>query len=87
MKRIKCPCCGFFTIENDDDIIFDFCDVCGWQYDVAAHNKPDISIGANKISLNEARKNYKLFGASKERLVGTDQIRKPLPEELPENNR
>ncbi len=87
MKRIQCPCCGYFTIENDDEVIFDFCDVCGWQFDVVAHNNPDISIGANKISLNEARENYSKFGVSKKRLIGTNQVRKPRMDELPENNR
>lgn len=86
MKKIQCPCCGFFTFENDGDINFDYCDVCGWQYDVVAHNNPNISIGANKISLNEARQNYKRFGVSKKRLIGTGQVRKPNDDELPENN-
>ena len=38
------------------------------------------------ISLNDARKNYKLFKVSKKEFFGTDRIRDPLPEEFPENN-
>jgi len=84
MKRKICPCCGYYTVESDDEVIVDICDVCFWQYDVVAHNHPDISIGANHISLTEARKNYKLFGACKQRFI--DYVRQPLFEELPDNN-
>ncbi|KAF6576886.1 glycosyltransferase [Paenibacillus polymyxa] len=80
MDTKKCPCCGNFTVEED----FDICEVCYWQYDTVAHNNPDIVMGANKISLNIAQKNYKTFGASEERFI--DKVRKPVSEELPENN-
>ena len=85
MSRKECPCCGYFTVDNDDEVIFDICEVCYWQYDEVAHDKPDTMIGANSVTLNQARKNYKLFGASQMRFVGS--CREPLPEELPENNK
>lgn len=80
METQKCPCCGFFTVEGD----FDICEVCYWQYDSVAHNNPDKTVGANKVSLNEAQTNYKTFGASEERFL--NNVRKPVTEELPENN-
>ena len=86
MRRIQCPCCGYFTIDGDEEVIIDYCEVCSWRYDLPAHEEPDKIIGYNRISLNEARKNYKLFRAAKEEFLGTDIIRDPLPEELPENN-
>ena len=88
MLMIPCPCCGYYTISMDEtqDIIIDFCEVCGWQYDVAGILKPDRAIGPNRISLNEARENYWLYQATEKRLVGTKWIRDPLPEELLENN-
>ena len=86
MRRIQCPCCGNFTIDGEDEVIVDYCEVCGWRYDLPAHEYPNMIIGYNGISLNEARSNYKLFKASKEEFLGTDRIRNPLPEELPENN-
>ena len=85
MKR-QCPCCGYYTIDNDDDVIVDTCEVCGWQYDLPAHKKPDTMIGANHITLSEARQNYNKYGVSKKRLIGSDQVRKPYIDELPENN-
>ena len=36
MKRKICPCCGYYTVESDDEVIVDICDVCFWQYDVVA---------------------------------------------------
>lgn len=84
LKRLKCPCCGNFTIESDDEVIVDICDVCLWQYDVVAHEKPDLNIGANHVSLNRARENYKTFGVCKK---GYNYlVRAPFLTELPENN-
>ena len=66
MKRKRCPCCGYLTINNADEVIVDICEVCYWQYDEVSEEKPDKIIGPNRVSLNTARKNYKLFGASEE---------------------
>ena len=83
MKRIQCPCCGYYT-HDEDFYLFEFCDVCKWQYDEVVHKDPDLKGGANKISLNEARENYKKYGVCD--LIFLGRGRKPLPEELPENN-
>ena len=57
-----------------------------WRYDLPAHEYPDKVTGYNRISLNNARNNYKLFKASKEEFLGTNRIREPFSEELLENN-
>ena len=82
--NIQCPCCGYYTIDSDDEVIVDICEVCFWQYDEVAHDKPDTMKGANSVTLNQARENYKKFGACEQRFVNS--VRKPLVEELPENN-
>lgn len=51
MKR--CPCWGYLTIDDSDNIITD---ICFWQYDEVAQNAPDSIIGANNVSLNMAKK-------------------------------
>lgn len=84
MRRKICPCCRYFTIESDDEVIVDICEVCFWQYDEVAHNESDTLRGANHATLNKARKNYRTFGACEQRFI--DNVRKPLTEELPENN-
>jgi len=79
-KRMKCPCCGYYTITE----IFDICDVCFWQYDETSHDKPDAVSGANGITLNEAIKNYKKHNVSD--IKFRHKVRLPHDEELPENN-
>lgn len=50
MNRIKCPCCEYYTIDSHDEVIVDICEVCFWQYDMVAHNHPNLVIGPNKVS-------------------------------------
>jgi hypothetical protein len=84
MKKSQCLCCYNFTIESCDEVIVDICDVCYWQFDAVAHTMPNINIGANHISLNQARENYKKFGVCKPQFK--NMVREPLEEELPMNN-
>lgn len=86
MKRIICPCCNNYTIESDDEVIVDICEVCFWQYDLTSHSKPSKMSGANGITLNDAIKNYKEYGACKKEFSQKKLVRKPFFEELPENN-
>lgn len=83
MKR-TCPCCGFYTVDSDDEVIVDICPVCFWQYDNIAQEKPNDIIGPNHISLNKAKENYRLFGVCEKQYI--NNVREPFPEELPENN-
>ncbi len=76
-SKIQCPCCGYCTIESDDEVIVDICDICLWQYDEVAHDNPDKISGANKISLNEAKENFLKYGISKTRHIGKGMNRKP----------
>lgn len=82
--NIECPCCGYFTIDSEDEVIVEICPVCFWQYDEVAHINPDEIIGANHVSMNEAKKNFKKYGASEKQFQ--NKVRQPLFNELPENN-
>ncbi|MFF2910549.1 CPCC family cysteine-rich protein [Paenibacillus sp. NPDC057934] len=84
MKRLKCPCCEYFTVESDDEAIVDICEVCFWQYDIVAHKFPERNIGANHVSLSEARENFKKYGACKKEFKHL--VRETLKEEHPKNN-
>jgi hypothetical protein len=76
-----CPCCGFLTIGEQPPGTFEICSVCFWEDDNVQFDDPDYAGGANKVSLNEARRSFAAFGAkSKEALKF---VRKPLPEEIP----
>ena len=59
MKREKCPCCGFPTIEERG--IFDICELCHWEDDGQDDpNANEVWGGPNgDYSLTEARKNFK----------------------------
>ena len=78
-KKYRCPCCGYLTLE-DEPGHFDICPVCFWEDDNIQSFEPDYEGGANRISLNQARENYKKFGA-KER-ISLDNVRPPFPEEM-----
>jgi hypothetical protein len=81
MKKNKCPVCGFFTLGDPHPGSFTMCPVCTWEDDVEDfYENPDLSGGANEnISLNQARINYKKFGATEERFIKL--TRKPLDNE------
>ena len=82
MKKYKCPCCGYYTLPELR--LYDICPVCNWEDDIVQFQDPDFEGGANEESLNQARENYKDFGAINKKYI--DEVRKPLSEELPENN-
>ncbi len=53
----KCKCCGKLTMNKND--LFAICNNCGWESDPIQEDNPDYKGGANKMSLNEARKAFK----------------------------
>lgn len=57
---MKCPVCGKYEFEEEND--FDICPYCDWENDRYELKHPDSGGGANGISLNQARKNYKITG-------------------------
>lgn len=74
VSRYPCPCCGYYTfhkwppgtISSDDT-----CPVCFWED----------AIGANRVSLEEARRNFRAFGAKRREL--RQFVRPPTQDELP----
>ena len=61
-EKYRCPCCNYRTLD-DGTGSFDICPVCYWEDDYIQRDDPDYRGGANDISLNEARENYKKIGA------------------------
>lgn len=76
--KYKCPCCGYYTFNEKPS--GDICKVCFWEDDLIQLDNPSYEGGANNVSLNQARKNYKLFGACE--IYMKQYIRKPLKDEL-----
>jgi len=78
-KKYTCPCCEYRTLDSGPGC-FDICPVCYWEDDNLQRNNPDYTGGANDISLNNARENYKKLGAISQEYLNI--VRYPLPEEI-----
>ncbi|MFM7214009.1 MAG: CPCC family cysteine-rich protein [Verrucomicrobiota bacterium] len=52
----SCPCCGSRVLTTLGE--YEICDVCAWEDDPVQSADPDYAGGANKLNLNEARKEW-----------------------------
>ena len=79
---LRCPCCDGKTLEVRG--IFDICQVCFWQDDGQDDHDADVVRGGpnGRLSLTQARANYRFLGASEVRFVGN--VRPAQPEERPD---
>ncbi len=82
---LRCPCCGCKTLGERGG--YEICKVCFWEDDGQDDYDADIvRRGPNgALSLSQARANYLRFGACEESMI--DNVRPPLPHELPEQGR
>lgn len=74
----QCPCCGFYTLDAEEPK-FDICPVCFWENDPFQTKNPE-EVGANSVSLIEAKGNYRKFGACEVGLMS--RTRAPKLEEM-----
>jgi hypothetical protein len=72
-----CRCCGYLTLDEEPPGTYNICQVCYWEDDSI-----NDAGGANVVSLNTARENFRKFYASEERWVTA--VRPPLRHEVPE---
>jgi hypothetical protein len=79
--RHPCPCCGFLTFDHPADGSYDICPVCFWEDDERQNRDPGYAGGANRPSLDEARRNFAALGAIESRLV--HYTREPTSDERP----
>ncbi len=77
--RYKCPCCGYYTLEEPNGR-YAICPVCFWEDDPKAVETPNIAFGANNISLNVAKKNFRELGACEPESVKS--VRAATPAEI-----
>jgi hypothetical protein len=61
LSQFRCPCCGHFTLTEEGH--YEICPVCFWEDDPIQSQNEIFAGGANRMSLREARQNYKLLGA------------------------
>ncbi|MCX5210621.1 CPCC family cysteine-rich protein [Kitasatospora sp. NBC_00240] len=83
-RGFSCPCCGHLTLRARG--MYEICQVCGWEDTGQDGVDADEYIGGpNRVSLTDARENFRRIGASEERL--SDQVRPPVDSELPDGRR
>jgi len=63
---VACPCCGSMSLSEEGG--YEICPVCDWEDDLLQRNEPDYAGGANWLSLNRSRENYRKHGK-----IETDQ--------------
>jgi hypothetical protein len=81
LKKFTCPCCGYKTIDSDGN--YDICAICFWEDD--PFQKMNVyDLGANKVPLVEAQKNYIRYGACEKQ--STDVVRKPTKDDKRDPN-
>ena len=82
VKNHKCPCCGYYTIADDHGFpcYGDICNVCCSEMDICMDGTDDPSDANCGLTLTQAQKNYRDFGACHEKFI--KDVRKPNPEEL-----
>lgn len=78
--KYRCPCCGFYTLNDKADNTFQICPVCYWEDDGVQFQEPNYQGGANGVSLIQAKENFKSFGAIEERFK--NYVRPPLEQEI-----
>ena len=61
MPLVPCPCCGYRTLTAEHH--YEICPICFWEDDPIQFDCPGYRGGANHESLEEARQNYRTFGA------------------------
>lgn len=74
-NKIRCACCGYFTIEN----MFEICPVCYWQKDIFQEENINDDGGPNSVSLRKARENFEQFGAVEKSFLSN--VRPPTSQE------
>ena len=65
--RYPCPCCDSLTLTEPPTGTHAICAVCNWEDDSVQFRDPDYVGGANRVSLREARENYRRHGTSERR--------------------
>ena len=81
--KYSCPCCTYLTFDKEPFCSFEICPVCYWKDDGMQNNNSNLPFEQNRISLDEAKRNFLEFGAIKNKYK--DYVRRPFENELTSN--
>ena len=73
-----CPCCGYLSFSEPPGS-YEICDICNWEDDVSQLRFPETGGGANHVSLLDAQRNFRVFGASDRTCL--PRTRRPRPDD------
>ncbi|PEJ52357.1 MULTISPECIES: CPCC family cysteine-rich protein [unclassified Bacillus (in: firmicutes)] len=77
MKKLyPCPCCGNKTLEEEERESYEICQVCFWEDDIVQNEDEEYEGGANKLSLKQAKENFKKYRVSDLRF--TDKVKSKM---------
>ena len=67
--KFYCECCGYNTLYEKPNGTYQICTTCYWEDDPIQSAEPDYKGGANKVSLNQAKRNFAEFGACERDMI------------------
>jgi hypothetical protein len=84
IDKFACPCCGYKTFDNVLNGSYEICPVCFWEDDPLQFNNPEFEGGANRMSLRQAQRNFREFGACSREMLSN--VRLPRKDEQRDEN-
>ena len=78
--KYRCVCCGYKTLKYSNALEHEICPVCFWENDPKQNEDPNYLGGPNKVTLNQARLNFKMLGACD--FDAKLHVRNPFEDEL-----
>lgn len=82
-NKYQCPCCEYYTLDEGYPNSFNICPVCFWEDDGVQFDERDYEGGANDVSLNQAKENFKKIRACDPASINV--VRPPKEIELPDS--
>ena len=67
--KFYCECCGYNTLNEKPNGTYQICTICYWEDDPIQSAEPDYEGGANRVSLNQAKRNFSEFGACERDMI------------------
>jgi uncharacterized Zn finger protein (UPF0148 family) len=82
-NKYTCPVCGY-KVFSEKTGSYEICPICNWEDDLSQLAFPEMSGGANTVSLIEAQENFEKKGYSDE--LFKEHTRKPLLQDIRDSN-
>ena len=67
--KFYCECCGYKTLNEKPNGTYQICTICYWEDDPIQSAEPNYEGGANRVSLNQAKRNFSEFGACERDMI------------------